>query len=100
MSAHSRRSVVVLPAPFGPRKPNTSPSRTSRSSPSTAASEPKRFVSFSVRMTVSMLRVYGRIVPVLDRVTTTDDARKQRELSFLHEEAQHASSARDWDETQ
>src|SRR3990172_6112255 len=26
----SMRTVVVLPAPFGPRKPNTSPSRTSR----------------------------------------------------------------------
>ena len=30
------RIVVVLPAPFGPRKPNTSPRRTSKSTPSTA----------------------------------------------------------------
>ena len=30
------RRVVVLPAPFGPRKPTTSPSSTSRSTPSTA----------------------------------------------------------------
>src|ERR1051326_8164479 len=52
MSAQSRRSVVVLPAPFGPRKPKTSPSRTSRSMPLTALSDPKCFVSRSVRMTV------------------------------------------------
>src|SRR5512132_2168558 len=98
MSAQSRRSVVVLPAPFGPRKPNTSPSRTSRSSPSTATSVPKRFVSFSVRITVCMSRVYWRFVPILDLVTPTDAERKLRELSFLHEVAQLASSARDWDE--
>src|SRR5256885_11274770 len=70
----------------------------SRSSPSTAASEPKRFVSFSVRITVSMSRVYWRSVPILDRVTPIDAERKLRELSFLHEVAQLASSARDWDE--
>src|SRR2546426_2862724 len=98
MSAHSRRSVVVFPAPFGPRNPNTSPSCTSRSSPSTAASEPKRFVSFSVRITVFMWRVYWRSVPILDRVTPIDAERKLQELSFLHEVAQLASSARDWDE--
>ena len=35
-SVVSMRSVVVLPAPFGPRKPTTSPSAMSRSTPSTA----------------------------------------------------------------
>ncbi|MDP3185062.1 MAG: hypothetical protein Q8M58_07320 [Anaerolineales bacterium] len=30
------RMVVVLPAPLGPRKPNTSPWRTAKSTPSTA----------------------------------------------------------------
>src|SRR6476620_2485857 len=35
-SVVSIRSVVVLPAPLGPRKPTTSPSATSRSTPSTA----------------------------------------------------------------
>ena len=34
------RSVVVLPAPFGPRKPNSSPLGTSRSSASTAVNDP------------------------------------------------------------
>ncbi len=35
---------------------------------------------------------------MLTRVTPTDAERKLRELSFLHEVAQLASSARDWDE--
>jgi K+-sensing histidine kinase KdpD len=45
-----------------------------------------------------MSRVYWRFVPILDLVTPTDAERKLRELSFLHEVAQLASSARDWDE--
>ena len=36
----SIRTVVDLPAPFGPRKPNTSPGRTSRSTPRTASTSP------------------------------------------------------------
>ena len=36
------RIVELLPAPFGPRKPNASPCLTSRSMPSTATSSPKR----------------------------------------------------------
>ena len=35
-SPSTQRMVVVLPEPFGPRKPNTPPSGTERSSPSTA----------------------------------------------------------------
>ena len=34
------RIVVVLPAPFGPRKPNTPPAGTSRSRPATATAVP------------------------------------------------------------
>src|SRR5947209_10032167 len=34
--------VVVFPAPLGPRKPNTSPVATSKSTPRTASSSPKR----------------------------------------------------------
>src|SRR5471032_800345 len=37
--------VVVLPAPFGPRKPKNSPSATSSDRPSTAVIEPYRLVS-------------------------------------------------------
>src|ERR1700755_3185621 len=38
--------VVVLPAPFGPRKAKTSPRRTSNDTSSTAVSSPKRFTRF------------------------------------------------------
>ena len=37
--------VVVLPAPFGPRKPNTSPAATSKLTPRTASTSPKDFCS-------------------------------------------------------
>src|SRR5208282_328234 len=47
-SPHNMRMVVDLPAPFGPRNPNTSPLRTVRLSWSTATKSPKRLVSFSI----------------------------------------------------
>ena len=37
--------VVVFPAPFGPRKPKISPSRTRKETASTAVNVPKHFVS-------------------------------------------------------
>src|SRR6185312_1654939 len=40
--------VVDLPAPFGPRKPNTSPFPTLRSIPATAATAPNRLVRPSI----------------------------------------------------
>ena len=45
MMSSSMRIVVVLPAPLGPRKPNTSPRSISRSRSATAVNSPKRFVS-------------------------------------------------------
>src|SRR5689334_18283905 len=39
------RMVELLPAPFGPRKPNASPCCTSKSIPSTATRSPKRLIS-------------------------------------------------------
>ena len=48
MSVPSMRTVVVLPAPFGPRNPNTSPLATLSDRPSTAVRSPKRFVRFSI----------------------------------------------------
>ena len=44
MSPSSSRIVVVLPEPFGPRKPYTEPAGTARSIPSTALTCPKRLV--------------------------------------------------------
>ena len=42
ISAVSSRTVVVLPAPFGPSSPSTSPRRTSRSTPRIAQAAPNR----------------------------------------------------------
>src|SRR3977135_1531655 len=39
------RMVELLPAPFGPRKPNASPRCTSKSTPSTAMRSPNCFTS-------------------------------------------------------
>ena len=55
----SVRISVVLPAPFGPRKPNATPAGTVRSTLSTAARSPKRFVSAVASMTVSIPVIYG-----------------------------------------
>src|SRR5689334_2869807 len=48
------RSVVVLPAPFGPRKPVTVPASSANESPSTARRSPKRFVRASAARTTVM----------------------------------------------
>ena len=47
-SARIIRSVVVLPAPFGPRNPVTAPSRTENDRWSTATTPPYRLVSSTV----------------------------------------------------
>src|SRR5512136_1226228 len=47
------RTVVVFPAPFGPRKPNTSPSPTWKVTPSTARTWPNLFVSPSASIMVA-----------------------------------------------
>src|SRR5262245_37513132 len=54
MRSSTVRMVVVFPAPFGPRKPNTSPCLTSRSTSMMPRCSPYDFVSFSVWMTAVM----------------------------------------------
>ena len=44
-----RLNTVVLPAPFGPMMVNTSPSFTSKPTPSTAFTPPKAIERFSTR---------------------------------------------------
>ena len=44
-------TVVVLPAPFGPRMPKISPSSTEKDTPSTAARSPYRLVRSETSMT-------------------------------------------------
>jgi hypothetical protein len=50
------RSVVVLPAPFGPRKPVTRPSRILNVNPSTAVALRKRFRRSVTSITQRTLR--------------------------------------------
>ena len=45
MRVQSIRTVVVLPAPFGPRNPNTSPALTVKEMPSTAVNDLNRRTS-------------------------------------------------------
>ena len=53
----SMRMVVVLPAPFGPKKPKKLPRGTSRSSPSTAA-----FVPYTLRrLPIEIARKHGPV---------------------------------------
>src|SRR5690606_9755701 len=53
------RMVVVLPAPFAPTKPNISPGRTVRETPSSATFSPYRFLSSSMR---SIHRTFRRVL--------------------------------------
>ena len=53
------RIVEVLPAPFGPRKPNNSPGATSKSTASTAVNSPNCLVSPRARMSEEVAVVSG-----------------------------------------
>src|SRR5690349_24604009 len=50
------RMRVVLPAPFGPRRPKTMPSGTSRSTPARAVVDPNRLTTPSTRMAGDRVR--------------------------------------------
>ena len=54
-SVQSMLIVVVLPAPFGPRKPNTSPGATSKSTPLTASVLPYVLRNLLTATAVSVL---------------------------------------------
>jgi hypothetical protein len=54
-SANAMRSVVVLPAPFGPRKPVIRPVGTSKYRSSTALTEPKCLVRPRTETSVMVL---------------------------------------------
>ena len=51
------RIVVVLPAPFGPRKPKISPSFTCRSTPRTASTMPLRPLKLLANPFVSIIAI-------------------------------------------
>ena len=50
--------VVVLPAPFGPRKACTSPARTSRSSPSSATVRPNDLRRARISIAFAIVSAY------------------------------------------
>ena len=54
-SVVSIRSVVVLPAPFGPRKPTISPGSTAKSTPHTASTRPCFVVNARASPRASMM---------------------------------------------
>src|SRR5512139_1181618 len=92
MSPETRLRSVVLPAPFGPMSPCTSPASTRREAPSTAASPPK------VRRTPSSSSSTGlppRPQPGPDPGRQRGDALRQEEDDEeqhrpVHEEAHRA----------
>ena len=62
------RSVVVLPAPFGPRKPTISPGSTTKSTPQTASTRPCFVVN-------------ARASPRASMIDTVPDLRWQSQLA-------------------
>src|SRR5690242_13070646 len=60
MRSRMVRIVVVLPAPFGPRNPNTSPSWTWRSTSTIPLCSPYVLVRRSVRMTAMVVWAFQR----------------------------------------
>src|ERR1700735_3762193 len=60
MSGVSIRTIVVLPAPLGPRSPKTSPRRTSKLTWSTAVNAPKRLVRALVCIAVESGSIVAR----------------------------------------
>src|SRR5438552_16242100 len=61
MSPVIMRMVVDFPAPFGPRKPSTSPRSTVNEMSSTARLGPKAFTSFSILIMLKERQNYRRI---------------------------------------
>src|SRR6266850_3563844 len=66
------RMVVVLPAPFGPRKPWISPGSTERLTPSTAVKEPYFLTSASTAIMRS-----GRLRPAMGRAVALGEGEVQ-----------------------
>ena len=69
MSVPSVRTVVVFPAPFGPRNPNTSPWPTSKETSWNATRSPKRLLRRSTESAGDVLTL-SSIVPGRSAVVT------------------------------
>src|SRR5665213_588357 len=88
------RIVELLPAPFGPRKPNASPLATSKSMPSTATRSPKRFTRprawINDCSAFTPLRLAGRLEP---RGSALERFCELRKLVLVGEDELHATDA-------
>ena len=76
MKPASMRMVVDLPAPFGPRKPSTSPRRTVNDTLSTAVKAPKRLVSPSISIRAGWSDASATLVVTLRSPTVPVDGRR------------------------
>src|SRR5690349_7241976 len=80
-----RLNTVVLPAPFGPKSPSSSPASTSRSTPRTACTPLKRLSSPLASSTrISALRLRRRAARGF--APAQRHARKRRGDAVAHEE--------------
>src|SRR5467141_2247375 len=84
MMPHNMRMVVVLPEPFGPRKANTSPSRTSSDRRSTAVRSPYTFVNWRA-LTAAVMSVQRLAEPVRTQTEDNDAESSQREHLWPHD---------------
>src|SRR5712691_220562 len=92
MMPHSMRMVVVLPEPFGPRKANTSPSRTSSDSRSTAVNSPYTLVRS--RALTAMDTSVERLAESVG-AEAKDDQAEGRQREHLRPQDFHADALQD-----
>src|SRR5258706_1958666 len=64
MRVPSVRTVVVFPAPFGPRKPKTSPRSTANETSSKAMRSPNRFDSWLTESARALLLLADIVTPI------------------------------------
>src|SRR5262245_53262400 len=91
---HSIRIVVDFPAPFDPRKPNTSPFFTSNDTSSTAVNEPKRRVRWSTLIARASAMSVHSDGPAKARFADSQGGLQARSLQFSFEE--HNASVEDF----
>src|SRR4051812_37369998 len=80
MNPVTMRIVVDLPAPFGPRKPRTSPRSTPKERSFTATFAPNAFVRFSTLITAFLLGSHTRFF----RATSIKIARRIQRAGSPH----------------
>src|SRR2546422_3276338 len=85
------RTIVVLPAPFGPRSASHSPSRSSKLASSRALVDPKLFTAFITLSTLFMAANIedsgqGRLQLIGERWKFVDEGRKNGDVRVNHKD--------------